>query len=285
MTVSKRVIQECLNEKKECSKFAVVLTSPVILIDEDKVEIAKDYKTLVSALKKLFQREDLEAVKSFVGYSEESGYNAIWNLPKEQLVSYAAGTTIVFEAKDKVVLKDKYVLGERCNEGYGQFIIYPLDNINTSILTVKEYQDEKDTILYKDLNKESRKLLNKAMKKVIIENIADSAFVMVKKNYRNINVNNTTIGRVLLMLKESNNYAEFYANIRGIKDDKKLENIIKIIENKDNIYKLPAYYDYKNAIESISPTSHVADADNEMFILEYIKQIFTVLKIMGGISE
>ena len=152
-------------------------------------------------------------------------------------------------------------------------------------MTVKEYQDEKDTILYKDLNKESRKLLNKAMKKVIIENIADSAFVMVKKNYRNINVNNTTIGRVLLMLKESNNYAEFYANIRGIKDDKKLENIIKIIENKDNIYMLPAYYDYKNAIESISPTSHVADADNEMFILEYIKQIFTVLKIMGGISE
>ena len=285
LTVSKRVIQECLNEKKECSKFAVVLTSPVILIDEDKVEIAKDYKTLVSALKKLFQREDLEAVKSFVGYSEESGYNAIWNLPKEQLVSYAAGTTIVFEAKDKVVLKDKYVLGERCNEGYGQFIIYPLDNINTSILTVKEYQDEKDTILYKDLNKESRKLLNKAMKKVIIENIADSAFVMVKKNYRNINVNNTTIGRVLLMLKESKNYAEFYANIRGIKDDKKLENIIKIIENKDNIYMLPAYYDYKNAIESISPTSHVAVADNEMFILEYIKQIFTVLKIMGGISE
>mgnify|MGYP005761246875 FL=1 len=285
LKICARQIKSCCYKEKECHKFAVILTSPMILIDEEKVEVAKGYKTLVSALKKLFQREDLEAVKSFVGYSEESGFNAIWNLPKEQVVSFAAGTTIVFEAKDKVILKDKYILGERRNEGYGQFIIYPLDNIHSSVLTVSEYQEKKDTVLYKDINKESRKLLNKAMKKVIFENIADNAFVMVKKNYRNINVNNTTIGRVLLMLKESNNYAEFYANIRGIKDDEKLENIIKIIENKDNVYMLPAYYDYKEAIESISSTSHVADADNEMFILEYIKQIFTVLKILGGISE
>lgn len=285
LKICDRQIKPYCCTQKECHKFAVVLTSPMILIDEDKVEVARDYKTLVSALKNLFQIEELEAVKSFVGYSEESGFNAIWNLPKEQVISFAAGTTIVFEAKDKVVLKDKYILGERCNEGYGQFIIYPLDNVCSSVLTVGEYQEKKDTVLYKNLNKESRKLLNKAMKKVIFENIADSAFVMVKKNYRNINVNNTTIGRVLLMLKESKSYTEFCTNIYSIKDDKKLDNIIKIIENKNNIYMLPAYQDYKEAIESISATSHVTDLENEIFILEYIKQIFMVLKILGGISE
>ena len=82
------------------------------------------------------------------------------------------------------------------------------------------------------------------------------------------------------MLKESQNYDEFDANIKGIKDVKKLDNVIKMIENKENVYKLQAYKDYEDGLKSI--TCVIQEAENEKFILEYVKQFFTVLKIMGG---
>ena len=61
------------------------------------------------------------------------------------------------------------------------------------------------------------------------------------ESYEKLKINNTTIGRVLLMLKESKNYDEFDRNVKAIKDDKKLEKVVKIIENKENLYSLDSY--------------------------------------------
>ena len=201
-------------------------------------------------------------------------------MPKEQVVSYAAGTTIVFETDEPIELKEKYIIGERTNEGYGQLIIYSLDGKNDSTLILKEYEEKAERIDYSNLSKETRKMLNKSIKQVINEEIAENTFEIVKANYNKVNINNTTIGRILLMLKESQNYDEFDANIKGIKDVKKLDNVIKMIENKENVYKLQAYKDYEDGLKSI--TGVIQEAENEKFILEYVKQFFTVLKIMGG---
>ena len=273
-------ISEDIEKRKKYNKFAVILTSALILLDEENVQIAKDKETLIKTLKNLFKNENLKDVKSFIGYTEESGFNAIWNLPKEQVVSYSAGTTIVFESSESIELKEKYIIGERTNEGYGQLIVYSLDEKNDSTLKLNEYKQNEKEIEYSKLNKETRKLLNKSIKKVINEEILENAFNTVTSNYNKVNINNTTIGRILLMLKESKNYADFDENVNGIKDVKKLDNVIKIIENKDRIYSLQAYKDYEDGLKSI--TGVIQESEKEKFILEYIKQFFTILKIMGG---
>lgn len=273
-------ISEDIEKRKKYNKFAVILTSALILLDEENVQIAKDKETLIKTLKNLFKNENLKDVKSFIGYTEESGFNAIWNLPKEQVVSYSAGTTIVFESSESIELKEKYIIGERTNEGYGQLIVYSLDEKNDSTLKLNEYKQNEKEIEYSKLNKETRKLLNKSIKKVINEEILENAFNTVTSNYNKVNINNTTIGRILLMLKESKNYADFDENVNGIKDVKKLDNVIKIIENKDRIYSLQAYKDYEDGLKSI--TGVIQESEKEKFILEYIKQFLTILKIMGG---
>lgn len=273
-------VAKSVNSTRKYNKFAAILTSPLILLDEEKVQIAKDKETLIKTFKRLFGNHNLKDTKAFIGYSEESGFNTIWKLPKEQVVSYAAGTTIVFETDEPIELKEKYIIGERTNEGYGQLIIYSLDGKNDSTLILKEYEEKAEKIDYSNLSKETRKMLNKSIKQVINEEIAENTFEIVKANYNKVNINNTTIGRILLMLKESQNYDEFDANIKGIKDVKKLDNVIKMIENKENVYKLQAYKDYEDGLKSI--TGVIQEAENEKFILEYVKQFFTVLKIMGG---
>ena len=280
LIITNMKVAESVNSTRKYNKFAVILTSPLILLDEEKVQIAKDKETLIKTLKRLFGNHNLKDTKAFIGYSEESGFNAIWKLPKEQVVSYAAGTTIVFETDEPIELKEKYIIGERTNEGYGQLIIYSLDGKNDSTLILKEYEEKAEKIDYSNLSKETRKMLNKSIKQVINEEIAENTFEIVKANYNKVNINNTTIGRILLMLKESKNYDEFDANIKGIKDVKKLDNVIKMIENKENVYKLQAYKDYEDGLKSI--TGVIQEAENEKFILEYVKQFFTVLKIMGG---
>ena len=280
LIITNMKVTESVNSIRKYNKFAVILTSPLILLDEEKVQIAKDKETLIKTLKRLLGNQNLKDTKAFIGYSEESGFNAIWKLPKEQVVSYAAGTTIVFETDEPIELKEKYIIGERTNEGYGQLIIYSLDGKNDSTLILKEYEEKAERIDYSNLSKETRKMLNKSIKQVINEEIAENTFEIVKANYNKVNINNTTIGRILLMSKESKNYDEFDANIKGIKDVKKLDNVIKMIENKENVYKLQAYKDYEDGLKSI--TGVIQEAENEKFILEYVKQFFTVLKIMGG---
>ena len=279
-----RVVNNLKTEIKETektySKFAVILTSPLILFDENKVQIAKDKNTLINKLKETFGIENLKVTKAFIGYSEESGFNAIWKMPKEQVVSYASGTTIVFESESPVKLKEKYILGERINEGYGQLVIYDLADKKDSSLTFKEYKIESEEKKYSEIQKETRKILNKSIKKVINEEILIDALNTVEKNYNKISINNTTIGRILLMLKESKNYEEFDKNVNSIKDDKKLKNIIKIIENKENLFKLDSYKIYEQSLKSINGV--IQKEEQEKFILEYIKQFFMILKIKGG---
>ena len=279
-----RVVNNLKTEIKETektySKFAVILTSPLILFDENKVQIAKDKNTLINKLKETFGMENLKVTKAFIGYSEESGFNAIWKMPKEQVVSYASGTTIVFESESPVKLKEKYILGERINEGYGQLVIYDLADKKDSSLTFKEYIIESEEKKYSEIQKETRKILNKSIKKVINEEILIDALNTVERNYNKISINNTTIGRILLMLKESKNYEEFDQNVKSIKDDKKLKNIIKIIENKENVFKLDSYKIYEQSLKNVNGV--IQKEEQEKFILEYIKQLFMILKIKGG---
>ena len=282
LIIKDRKINE-LNEKYNTyNNFAVILTSPVILFDEENVKIANDKETLINKLKEVLSLENAKITKAFIGYSDESGYNAIWNLPKEQVSSYEKGTTICFETEQSVNLKEEYTIGVRQNEGYGNIKIFNIDKNSNSNIELKKYFDENnEKIEYKILQKETRKIINKSIKNVLIEEIKEDVLKQIGHN--NIKLNNTTIGRILLMLQESQSLDTFMNNVKAIKDDKKLNKIINIIENKENLKSLQAYKDLDNIFKLAN--SKIPDEDVEKYTLEYIKQFFSVLKIMGGESN
>lgn len=284
LTIKDIRITEEKQEKKKYKKFAVVLTSPLILFDKENVKFANSQNSLIKELKELFGDNTLNDTKSFIGYSNASGYNAIWNLPKEQLISFEKGTTICFESTKEIELKEEYSLGLRQNEGYGKLIVYPMPESGSSILQLKEYKDAKDVIKYNELQNQTKEILNNSIRKVIKEEIQEKAFneiytidsEMQKINKVNIKLNNTTIGRVLLMLQESNTLEEFMNNVEAIKDTKKLNKILQVIKDNSKIQELQSYKDYECINNTVSQ-----DELNE-YKLEYIKQLFTILKIEGG---
>ena len=46
-------VAESVNSTRKYNKFAAILTSPLILLDEEKVQIAKDKETLIKTFKSL----------------------------------------------------------------------------------------------------------------------------------------------------------------------------------------------------------------------------------------
>ena len=78
------------------------------------------------------------------------------------------------------------------------------------------------------------------------------------------------------MLQESNTLEEFMNNIEAIKDMKKLNKILQVIKDNSKIQELQSYKDYESINNNITQTNL-----NE-FKLDYIKQLFTILKIEGG---
>lgn len=275
-------INEIEEESKTYKNFAVILTSALILFDEEKVKIANDKETLIKELKKLFNCKDLKVTKSFIGYSDESGYNAIWNLPKEQVSSYEKGTTICFTAPNMINLKNEYCLGLRTNEGYGKIKIYNISENGNSNIELKKYKSNTENVIeYKDLQKETKKILKKSIKQVILEEIQTDVFEKIQQNRTDLN--NTTIGRILLMIQESSTVETLIDNIKAIKDIKKMKKVMNIIGNKENLYNLEAFNDYKEILKISN--KEIAEKDINKFMLEYIKQFFMMLKIKGGESN
>lgn len=276
MTIKNIDITKVEEHYKEYEKFAVIFISALILFDEGKVRIANDEETLIKELKKLFGTQDIEKEKSFIGYSKESGYNAIWNLPKEQVPSYEKGTTICFTAPNMINLKDEYCLGLRTNEGYGKIKIYDISENRDSNIQLKKYENNsKNIIEYKNLQETTKEILKKAIKQVIIEEIKTDVFEKVEKS--KLDLNNTTIGRVLLMIQESNTEETLLNNIKAIKDDKKMKKVIDIIKSRENLENLDAFNDYKRILEI--DDEEISEEEKNKFRIEYIKQLFILLKL------
>ena len=117
--------------------------------------------------------------------------------------------------------------------------------------------------------------MKKTIKNAIYEEIQND--VLQKINNKKIELNKSTIERILLMQKESNSKEKFLKNVNGIKDNKKLNKVLQIVNNDSNLYELQAYKDYLEI-----SNNNISQSEKDTFLLEYIKQFFIILKIKGG---
>ena len=267
LVLEKITVNKINNEKKLYKDFAVVLTSDVILLNQSgEVTIAKN--DFVDKMKELLGTT-IQEERAFINYSEASGYNILWNLPKEQLSSFKAGSIFKFSSADELMLEENYTIGQRTNEGYGNIRIIDLTNQNEN-LALQNYQECQEMTTLENINKELLKLTEKSIVKSIDDAILNE---VTKQKFQNIN--NSTIGRLLLMLKQSKTKGQFLENVKSIKDKKKLETIQYLLKNVNS--QLQILTDLQE-VEMICKTNVFSEDE---YYLKYVKQILIQMKIEG----
>ncbi len=262
-------ISEVKNEEKIYKKFAVILTSNNIVMKD--AQVTTDKEAFVNILKeKLGQNIELE--RAFINYEKVSGYNIIWNLPKEQLESFKAGSVFVFNCDEGVNLKSNYTIGQKQSEGYGNFVILDLEGKNSE-LHLNKYIEETKSKNINEISNQTKEILKRTLEDAISDEIIDDVINTVSGEYK---LNNSTIGRILLMLKQSKDITEFYRNVSSIKNDKKLKRVEALLKGKEQkLLELDSVICYEKIIGKET-------LNYEKYKMEYIKQILMQLKIEGG---
>ena len=261
----------CSNQEKTYHDFAVLLMSDTIILDE-KGNPSIDKKDFASKMKKVLG-ENINLDLSFINYERISGYNIIWNLPKEQVDSFKAGSIFSFKSEDGISLRDEYIIGQRTNEGYGKIRIVDISKYeNNRKLDLNKYTEDKPDANIDQMGKKFKSILVKAIRATISDDIL---YDIVRKRPE-AKLNNSTIGRLLLMLKQSNNLDEFLNNISEIKDLKKNKIVKDLFRDVVNRVK------NLESIKDMNELSNISDEDMNKYYLEYIKQILIQKKIEGA---
>lgn len=262
-------ISEVKLAEKTYKKFAVILTSNNIVMKD--AQITTDKEAFVNILKDKLG-ENIKLERAFINYEKVSGYNIIWNLPKEQLESFKAGSVFVFNCDEGISLKSNYTIGQKQNEGYGNFVIIDLEGKNSE-LHLNEYKENNTNKNINEISNQTKDILKRTLEDAISDEIIYDVIDTVSGEYK---LNNSTIGRVLLMLKQSKNIEEFYRNVESIKNDKKLKKVEALLKGKEKeLLKLNAVKCYEEIIGK-------EILNYEKYKMEYIKQILMQLKIEGG---
>ena len=260
---------------KQYKKFAVILTSDTIIMDNENASATTNKDNFINKIKSILG-SDVVCERAFINYEKVSGYNVLWNMPKEQLEAFKAGSVFVFESQNGIQAKDCYNIGQRQNEGYGNIKLIDISNKN-EVLNLKKYVDENKKISLEEMSINTKKLLKKSIIATINEDILAKA---IEKIEDNCGLNNTTIGRILLMLQQSKNVDDFVNNVSSIKDIKKKAKVNKLLENRnDEIDKLKSIIDLRE-INSLINEQEKAEEFNS-YVLEYLKQCFIQAKLGG----
>ena len=142
------------------------------------------------------------------------GYNSTWNLRKEPFPAIAAGSCIVFAVRDNPNLPRYGFLGEKNQEGYGQFRIEQLSLENYTEPVSNEPHNCGEAFV------------PEYSKKILAAIKTKKKSIMMPPGVTRLGVSASALGRVSLMLKESMEkhpqkpsdiYNDFEARVKSIK--------------------------------------------------------------------
>ncbi len=177
-------------------------------------------------------------------YTELGGYNVTWGLNKQVFQAYAGGTVFAVKLTGSVDIGELQgkMLGERTSEGYGEFEVFPydclLESANDLKLTkVSAHADVQYASAVSYSWECASHILGKRMEIEAAEKKAAEWYIGLMKNHP---INSTQVGRLMLMVKESKDYAALNEAVSSIKDDdrkKKASGWIELPEEvQENLY-------------------------------------------------
>ena len=239
VTETKAVNKIRLTDK---SIAAYVCESDVILTDED----TGVFVTEIDAMLKILgvKKDDLRRETS-LATAVISGYNAKWNMKKPQVPVISAGSTIVFTVNGESELKERLIIGEKQNEGFGRVKL---------IADAKNFvvKDCKDSVAQEVLNDDPFvKMYNE-------RKIDDEIISLAIETGERLRLNASQTGRIFLMCKEAESLDDFIGRIKSIKTKNTMDEAIRyfgkealeeklnhvIIAGQDEAYKWVKYKKY-----------------------------------------
>lgn len=170
-----------------------------------------------------------------------TGYQTMWNLRKAPIPVIKSGSCFVYKLKEDVSIDANFV-GKKNQEGYGQFSVHALEQMQ---YLLNEHQENSGT----DIGSVDCIHIKDLITKIICDDITERIKLYLIEN-KKLDINNTQLGRITLMLRESveGNNAEndFNKRIDSIKTDF-VRTKAKAINNL-----LPLYSIIANEKESIA---------------------------------
>ena len=203
--------------------------------------------------------------------------------------AFKAGSVLVFNALNSISAKESYTIGQRRAEGYGNIKIIEIAN-KTAKLDLKEESKKQSNETNDNSNKKIEvgliySTLKESIKNSILDETVGKALENIEKT--NYSLNNSTIGRLMLMLEQSKTIAEFFENFGAIKNSEKLEKVKKLLNNTPKEFQeLQAVKDLNNlrkpgTNDDSESNVNLSAEEVEKYTLEYIKQCLIQIKLKG----
>jgi CRISPR-associated protein Csx10 len=150
---------------------------------------------------------EIREEKTSLAYRIIAGYSGVWNLKKPHARAFKAGSVLVYKSIDAAVPKE-FSIGERRHEGFGLCKAMALEDMPEVKTAMPDNLPGKKQGRYSSLMQSNEEN----------EKIRAAAIAYTRQNRLDAAVTSSQIGRVLLMLKQSNgDWKNFQARIASIK--------------------------------------------------------------------
>lgn len=206
--------------EKITNKIAIWLHSPVVIYDDMLMPCAKP-EVLKKYVKKVLPESiEICSKKQYLRFTEIGGYNVSWQMHKQTMQVYDAGTVFVYELSEPVTIDESETLfiGERTFEGFGECSLLDYNSVSAENILMISKVNSSYNLYYPTLTNYEK--WSKPSEKINKKNHEDSIVEKALQNYSKLTpINATQVGRLLLMLNESESYSMFKESVRNIKKD------------------------------------------------------------------
>ena len=195
-------------------KVVITLQSPMILLDEFGMDVTDLKMVAKEVLKQDIDDDDIYCYGDLIN---TGGYNAKWNMPKEQHAAIKQGSVIVInnieiDEEEANKLQNQYY-GEKINEGYGKISINKHGEYDKLIYEYYEEDniDSLDSIAKIPKDNEMSKYLKYQYKNILEEVLYTYNDNQYNKNFYQILNSikkNTIISNVIMMAKTSSKFKD-----------------------------------------------------------------------------
>lgn len=226
------------NKKRKFLKgktIAVTLQSDMLLYNG--VDYTVFYDDVVEMIAKelgiIYKKDKEENANSVISTKEITGYSSVWNMRKISVPAIAAGSMLSYKLEEDLQIPKEFC-GERCLEGFGNVRVDYLESKNDRFPVIDILEDK---------IKKNDMIVNiaKPLASKIFMHDLEMELVLKGINNDKFGLNQSKIGRVTLMLKESidenekNSYKAFESfkrRVASIKSDDERNIIENLVVNK-----------------------------------------------------
>ena len=147
-----------------------------------------------------------------------NGYNTVWNLKKPSVPALRAGSAFEYELAQDTRISRFYV-GEKCQEGFGKIRIIPVADMQYKVSCQRDEEKEQIELRY------TKDILNEIIASEVLESLESEAVHVNMLNY-----SSSTLGRFILMVKESQNISDLRKRVESIKRERERNEIMAFLE-------------------------------------------------------